>query len=317
MTRLLLRRLLWMVITLWVVYTITFFLMRAVPGGPFSSEKNVPDSIKRNIEERFLLNRPLYEQYFHHLGTLFHFDVGPYYIPYVWLDFGNCYRLEDFSVNEVIAQGFPVSASLGILALTFALTLGMTAGVVSAARRHSMFDVSFMVMATLGIAVPNFVLASVGIIVFVFALDVLPAAGWGTLWQIVLPALCLGAPFAGYIARLTRTGMLEVLGQDYIRTAYAKGMRGKRVVVHHALRGAILPVVSYLGPATAGILTGSLVLERIFVLPGMGTHFIEAATQRDYTLAMGMVLVYTALLFVMNTLVDLSYALIDPRVKIE
>jgi oligopeptide transport system permease protein len=306
-----------MVITLWVVYTITFFLMRAVPGGPFSSEKNVPDSIKRNIEERFLLNRPLYEQYFHHLGTLFHFDVGPYYIPYVWLDFGNCYRLEDFSVNEVIAQGFPVSASLGILALTFALTLGMTAGVVSAARRHSMFDVSFMVMATLGIAVPNFVLASVGIIVFVFALDVLPAAGWGTLWQIVLPALCLGAPFAGYIARLTRTGMLEVLGQDYIRTAYAKGMRGKRVVVHHALRGAILPVVSYLGPATAGILTGSLVLERIFVLPGMGTHFIEAATQRDYTLAMGMVLVYTALLFVMNTLVDLSYALIDPRVKIE
>ena len=317
MTRLLLRRLLWMVITLWVVYTITFFLMRAVPGGPFSSEKNVPDSIKRNIEERFLLNRPLYQQYFHHLGTLFQFDVGPYYIPYVWLDFGESYRQEDFSVNEVIAQGFPVSASLGILALVFALTLGMTAGVVSAARRHSMFDVSFMVMATLGIAVPNFVLASVGIIVFVFALDVLPAAGWGSLWQIVLPALCLGAPFAGYIARLTRTGMLEVLGQDYIRTAYAKGMRGKRVVVHHALRGAILPVVSYLGPATAGILTGSLVLERIFVLPGMGTHFIEAATQRDYTLAMGMVLVYTALLFVMNTLVDLSYALIDPRVKIE
>ncbi len=317
MTRLLLRRLLWMVITLWVVYTITFFLMRAVPGGPFSSEKNVPDSIKRNIEARFLLDRPLYVQYFHHLGTLFHFEVGPYHIPYVWLDFGNSYRQEDFSVNEVIAQGFPVSASLGILALVFALTLGMTAGVVSAARRHSMFDVSFMVMATLGIAVPNFVLASVGIIVFVFALDVLPAAGWGTLWQIVLPALCLGAPFAGYIARLTRTGMLEVLGQDYIRTAYAKGMRGKRVVVHHALRGAILPVVSYLGPATAGILTGSLVLERIFLLPGMGIHFIEAATQRDYTLAMGMVLVYTLLLFLMNTLVDLSYALIDPRVKIE
>ena len=149
------------------------------------------------------------------------------------------------------------------------------------------------------------------------ARSVFPAAGWGELRQIILPALCLGAPFAGYISRLTRTGMLEVLGLDYIRTAYAKGLTTREVVIRHALRGAILPVVSYLGPATAGILTGSLVLEQIFALPGMGSHFIEAATQRDYTLAMGMVMVYTFLLFVMNTLVDLSYSMIDPRVEVD
>jgi oligopeptide transport system permease protein len=174
-----------------------------------------------------------------------------------------------------------------------------------------------MAAATVGVAVPNFVLASLAIVLFVFYLGWFPAAGWGSLKQIALPAVCLGAPFAGYIARLTRTGMLEVLGHDYIRTAYAKGLAHRRVIVRHALRGAILPVVSYLGPAVAAILTGSIVIERIFALPGMGTHFIESATQRDYPLAMGMVLIYTFLLFVMNTLVDLSYGLIDPRVKLK
>ena len=201
--------------------------------------------------------------------------------------------------------------------MVFAITLGVTAGLVSAVSRDSFYDFSFMVMATLGIAVPNFVLASLAIVLLVFNWQIFPAAGWGELRQVVLPALCLGAPFAGYIARLTRTGMLEVLGLDYIRTAYAKGLSHQRVVLRHGLRGALLPVVSYLGPATAGILTGSLVLEQIFALPGMGSHFIEAATQRDYTLAMGVVLVYTFLLFVMNTLVDISYGVIDPRVEVE
>ena len=201
--------------------------------------------------------------------------------------------------------------------MTFALSLGLVSGVVSAVLRNSVYDVSFMVAATIGIAVPNFVLASLMIVLFVFFWPVFPAAGWGELRQIILPALCLGAPFAGYSSRLTRTGMLEVLGLAYIRTAYAKGLTTREVVIRHALRGAILPVVSYLGPATAGILTGSLVLEQIFALPGMGSHFIEAATQRDYTLAMGMVMVYTFLLFVMNTLVDLSYSMIDPRVEVD
>jgi oligopeptide transport system permease protein len=292
------------VVTLWVVYTVSFALMKMVPGGPFDREKKIPDAIKRRIEAQYLLDQPLHVQYAADLWNKLHLDFGP------------SYQLEEYYVSEVIAEGFPISAALGILGLFFAVTLGLTAGVVSAVRRHGWLDTLFMAVATLGIAVPNFVLASVAIMLFVFWLDWFPAAGWGTLRQVVLPALCLGAPFAAYIARLTRTSMLEVLGQDYVRTAFAKGLRERRVVVRHALRGAILPVVSYLGPATAGILTGSLVLERIFRIPGIGSHFIEAASQKDYTLAMGMVLVYTVLLFVMNTLVDISYAFIDPRVKL-
>ena len=305
MLQFLVKRLGWMLLTIWVVYTASFFLMRAVPGGPFASEKKIAPAIKRNIEAKFKMDRPLHEQYFSHLWSTVQLDLGP------------SYKLEDYSVNEVIAQGFPVSASLGIFAMIFALTLGLTAGVISAVHRNSPYDVSFMLLATVGIAVPNFVLASVAVVLFVFVWPLFPAAGWGQLNQIILPAMCLGAPFAGYIARLTRTGMLEVMGLDYIRTAYAKGLNTRQVVLKHAMRGAILPVVSYLGPATAGILSGSLVIERIFALPGMGSHFIEAALQRDYTLAMGMVLVYTVLLFVMNTLVDMSYSIIDPRVKME
>lgn len=302
----LVRRACWIVVTLWIVYTASFLLMRNVPGGPFDSERKLPAEIQKNIEARYNLDQPLLNQYFAHLGNiLFRGDFGP------------SFRLTDFNVNQVIAQGFPVSASMGIFAITFAVILGTLSGVVSAVRRHTVWDVSFMTAATLGIAVPNFVLASLAIVVFVFQLQWFPAAGWGSLRQIILPALCLGAPYAGYIARLTRTGMLEVLGRDYIRTAYAKGLGERRVVLRHALRGALLPVVSYLGPATAGILTGSLVLEQIFALPGMGSHFVEAALQRDYPLALGMVMVYTCLLLFMNTVVDLSYAMIDPRVKIE
>ncbi|MFO0818583.1 MAG: ABC transporter permease subunit [Pirellulales bacterium] len=301
----LLRRAFFAALTLWIVYTVTFFLMRVVPGGPFASEKNLPAAVKRNIEARYKLDQPLYRQYASHLSYTLRGDLGP------------SYKLEDYTVNEVIAQGFPVSASLGILALVFALTLGLTAGIVSAVERHTGWDYTFMAIATIGIAVPNFVLASLAVIVFVFYFKIFPAAGWGSLQQLILPPLCLGAPFAGYIARLARTGMLEVLGLDYIRTAYAKGLTRPRVVLKHALRGAILPVVSYLGPAIAGILTGSLVVERMFAVPGMGSFFIEAATQRDYTLAMGVVLVYSVLLQFMNLAVDFSYALIDPRVKLE
>lgn len=298
-----LRRLVWVVITMWIVYTLSFALTRAVPGGPFDSEKNLPEAQKRNIEARYQLDKPLLQQYWNELGRACRGDLG---LSLRWFD---------FSVNEVIAQGFPVSASLGIFAMVFAVVLGMTAGVVSAVARHSVWDLSFMGLATLGIAVPNFVLAGLAVIVFVFIFQWFPAAGWGTLKQLVLPTICLGAPFAGYIARLTRTGMLEVLGLDYIRTAYAKGLPRQKVILRHALRGALLPVVSYLGPATAGILTGSLVVERVFNLPGIGSHFIEAALTRDYTMVMGMVIIYTSLLLLMNALVDISYSVIDPRVK--
>jgi len=301
----LLRRLGWMILTLWVVFTISWTIMRLTPGGPFDNEKRIPDEIKRNIEARYRLNLPWYQQYAENLASAARLDLGP------------SFRLKDFTVNEVIAQGFPVSASLGIFALTFALSLGMTAGVISAVRRNSLYDYGFMALATLGIAVPNFVLAGIRIIIVVFWLKLLPAAGWGTLKQLLLPAMCLGAPYAAYIARLTRASMLEVLNLDYIRTAYAKGLSPRGVVVKHALRGAIAPVLTYLAPATAALLTGSLVIERIFNLPGMGSHFIEAATQRDWTLEMGVVLVYTLLLYTLNTLVDFSYGIIDPRVKVE
>ena len=300
------KRLLWMLLTLWVVYTFSFFLMRVVPGGPFSAEKSVRPSIKRRMEARFHMDEPIPMQYLRHLTS-----------AALFFDFGESMKMEDYTVNEVIAQGFPVSATLGILALILALLFGMTAGVISAVRRNTIFDFGFMLLATVGIAIPNFVLASLAIILIVFWLQLVPAAGWGSIQQALLPAVCVAAPYAAYIARLTRAGMLEVLNLDYIRTAYAKGLAPRTVIVKHALRGAILPVVSYLGPATAGILTGSLVLERIFNVPGMGSHFIDAALQRDYTLAQGMVVVYTLLLLGMNTLVDLSYAIIDPRVKME
>jgi oligopeptide transport system permease protein len=300
----LLKRFAWMVLTIWTIFTISFALMHAAPGGPYSSERKLPEAVLRNFEARYRLDQPYYVQYSEELRRI------------VSCDFGYSMKLEDFTVNEIIRQGFPVSASLGVFALVFALSLGTTAGVVSAARRQSTYDVSFMVVATVGIAVPNFVLASLAVIVFVFVLHVFPAAGWGHLNQLFLPAICIGAPYGAYIARLTRTGMLEVLGLDYIRTAYAKGLSERRVVLRHSLRGALLPVVSYLGPATAGILTGSLVIERIFALPGMGSHFIESAIQRDYPVSMGMVLVYTGLLFLMNTLVDMSYSILDPRVKL-
>jgi ABC-type dipeptide/oligopeptide/nickel transport system permease component len=299
------KRLAWMVLTLWVVFTISFVIMFVTPGGPFDSEKNVAPEIKRNIEARYGLNEPFLLQYWKQLANVMRLDFGP------------SFRLKDFTVNEVIAQGFPVSASLGILALAFALVVGTTAGAISAANRNSLTDVGFMGLATIGIAVPNFVLASISILVVVFWLNLLPAAGWGTFRQLILPAICLGAPYAAYIARLMRASMLEILGQDYIRTAYAKGLTSRSVVVRHALRGAMLPVISYLGPAAAALLTGSLVVERIFNLPGMGSHFIEAAIQRDYTLEMGVVLVYAFLLYCLNTLVDLSYGIIDPRVKAE
>lgn len=313
----LVKRALWLLVTLWIVFTVTFFLMRFVPGGPFDQERKLEPEVKRNLEKRYQLDQPLHMQYLYNLARTAGFYLDSHGRPRWGLpDLGPSTTLRDFSVNEVLAQGFPISASLGILALIYASLLGLAAGVLSALRRQTWVDVSLMSVATLGIAVPNFLLAGVCLVLFVFTFPIFPVAGWGSFQQILLPAFCLGSPYAAYIARLTRTGMLDVINQDYIRTARAKGLRPGRVIIHHALKGAVLPVVSFLGPATAGILTGSLVLERIFFLPGMGSHFIEAALQRDYSLAMGAVLVYTVILYSMNTLVDLSYSLLDPRVKL-
>jgi oligopeptide transport system permease protein len=293
-----------MAVTLWVVYTLLFFLMRAIPGGPFDGERKLEPAIEENIKVRYNLDKPLVEQYFYELWRDLHFD------------FGYSYRKADFSVQEIISQALPISAALGLSALTFAITLGLTAGTISAVRRRSALDFGFMTLATLGIAVPNFVVAGVVIILFVFVWPVFPAAGWGNFSKLVLPAFCLGAPYAAYIARLSRTGMLDVLSQDYIRTAYAKGLSTRTVIFRHAFKGAMLPVVSYLGPAIAGILTGSLVVETIFFIPGLGTHTVQSALQRDWTLSMGLALLYTTILCTMNLLVDFAYTLLDPRVKL-
>ena len=299
-----LRRLIGLAFTLWCVFTVSFLLMRAVPGGPYSGERNLPPEIEENLRHRYRLDLPLYEQYGIELGNILSGD------------FGQSMRLYDFNVNQVIAQGLPISAALGILALSFAVTLGLTAGIVSALYRGTLADWALMSLATIGIAIPSFVIAGLSIILFVFLIPIFPAAGWGTLRQLILPAICLGSLYAAEIARIARTGMLDALSQDYVRTARAKGLSRIAVAMRHALPGAMLPVVSFLGPAVAGILTGSVVIERIFAIPGLGWHFVQAALQRDYTLAMGLVLLYTLVLYAMNFLVDLSYGILDPRVEL-
>ena len=299
------RRLFWMALTLWVVFSVSFFLMRSVPGGPFDRERVLEPEIEANLKKRYHLDKPLVEQYFIELGKVVSGDLG------------YSFKIGDYTVNEIIQQGLPISVALGLLALAFATILGLVAGVTSAVLRGSWSDLFLRLAATIGIALPNFVIAGVSILLFVFIYPVFPAAGWGDFDQLVLPSLCLGAPYAASIARIARTSMLDVLKQDHIRTARAKGVGPLRLIVVHALRGALLPVVSFLGPAVAGILTGSLVVEQIFAIPGLGSHFVQAALQRDYTLAMGLVLLYTVLLFVMNWIVDVSYALLDPRVELK
>jgi oligopeptide transport system permease protein len=279
--------------------------MRAVPGGPYSGERNLPPEIEQNIKQRYRLDLPLVQQYVIELANVARGDLGL------------SIRLQDFTVNQVITQGLPISAALGILALGFAVALGLSAGIVSALYRGTLADWLLMSLATIGIALPSFVIAGLAIMLFVFVIPIFPAAGWGSLRQLILPAMCLGTLYAAEIARIARTGMLDALSQDYVRTARAKGLGELTVALRHALPGAMLPVVSFLGPAVAGILTGSVVIERIFAIPGLGWHFVQAALQRDYTLAMGLVLLYTLLLYTMNFLVDLSYGILDPRVELK
>ncbi len=291
-----------MVLTVWVVFTITWVLANFAPGTPFDREREMPPAIRANMERRYNLHLPAYQRYGIDLRKM---AVG---------DLGVSFKMQDFTVNRVVAECWPASAALGLLALAFASLVGLLAGIVSAARRGSFADVSLMTIATVGIALPNFVIAGFSILLFVFLIPLLPPAGWGSPRAMILPALCLGAPYAAYIARIARTGMLDVLSQDFIRTARAKGLSEWRVVMSHALPIAVMPVVSFLGPAVAGIITGSLVVEKIFAVPGLGYAFVQSALVNDTPMAMGLTVLFTILLFVMNTLVDFAYTLLDPRV---
>jgi len=325
-TRFLARRALWFLFTLWAVTSLSFVLMRGVRGGPFSGERAVHPAVEESLAARYHLDWPLWKQYLQYVGPL-NLDAHGHSLaggdgtsPWGGLlafDFGPSFQYRDFTVNDILAQSLPISAALGGLALLWALLLGLPAGILAAVRRGSALDLVLRLVAVLGIALPNFVLAGIGILVAVFWLDLLPPAGWGDLRHLVLPSLVLGAPFAAYIARLTRASLLEVLSQEYLWTARAKGLSPATVLLRHALRASLLPVITYLGPATAGILTGSLVVERIFAIPGMGSHFVNSALNRDYTLAMGVTLFYTVLVFALNTLVDVACALLDPRLTLE
>lgn len=323
MLRFLLRRLGWFAITLFCVVTISFFLMRAVRGGPFDTDRALHPAIEANLEARYHLDWPVWKQYLQYVGPLnldqrgLFGDRSDLFGGVLVGDLGPSFKYRDQTVNDIIAQSLPISIALGSVAMAFALLLGLTAGIGSALRRNTGLDLSLRLVATLGIAVPNFVIAGFLIIAFAFQFDAIPVAGWGGPRYLLLPALALGAPFAAYIARLTRTGMLEVLSQDFIRTARAKGLPDWLILLRHAIKGGILPVVSYLGPATAGILTGSLVIERMFAIPGTGQFFVVSALNRDYTLAMGVTILYTVLVYSLNTLVDLAYTLLDPRIDLE
>jgi oligopeptide transport system permease protein len=304
MTKFILRRLLSFIPVFFIIVTLVFFLIRLAPGGPFQGgERFVPPEVLEQLRETYNLNAPLYVQYFDYLVDLAHGDLGPsMYQP-------------SRSVTEWIALRLPVSLELGAYALLVAISLGMLAGVTAALKPNSSTDYVPMSLAMVGICVPNFVLGPVLVLVFSLKLGWFPVSGWTWPMEKVLPSVTLGAAYAAYVARLARGGMFEVLAQDFIRTARAKGLSEARVVVRHALRGGVQPVLAFLGPATAGLLTGSFVVEQIFQVPGLGKQFVDAAFNRDYTMLMGAVLVYAAMILVFNLIVDVFQALLDPRVR--
>lgn len=292
-----------MVITLWVIVTITFFLMHAIPGGPFASEKELPGTILRNLEKRYHLDWPLWKQYLSYLGNLVRWDLGP------------SFKYPAQTVNQIINRGFPVSFVLGVASLALALLLGIPAGIISALRQYKWQDNVAMFFSVLGVSLPNYLLAVFLMYVFALKLRWLPAARWGTPWQVIMPAIALAAHPMGFIARLMRSSMLEVIQQDYIRTARAKGLSGLVVVYRHAIKNAIIPVVTYLGPLAAATFTGVFVVEFIFAIPGLGDFYVTSIANRDYTTIMGVTVFYSVLLVGLNFLVDIVYVLLDPRIS--
>jgi oligopeptide transport system permease protein len=305
MLRFITSRLLQSLLALYLIVTATFFMLRFVPGGPFTAEKAVPPEILRNLEAYYGLDQPLPRQYLNYLGGLLRGDLGP------------SFRYSNRTVNEILADKLPVSVELGLWSLAVALVLGLSLGIVAALRRNTWADYLATAVGTIGLSVPTFVIGPLCVLAFAIHLGWFSASGWDFPSDRVLPSLVLGLAYAAPISRLTRGGLLEVLHQDYIRTARAKGASEFRVVWKHALRGGLLPVVAYLGPATAGILTGSFVIETIFQIPGLGREFVTSAFNRDYTLVLGTVILYAALIMALNLLVDVVQAWMNPKVRLE
>ena len=291
-------------IVLWIVITITFFLMHAIPGGPFTAEKSLPPYVLHSIEERYKLNDPLYKQYGDYLCNLVQGDLGP------------SFKYPGRSVNDIIKDGFPVSFKLGIEAILIAIIIGIPAGILAGVKKDKWQDRAVNFFTTLGVAVPSFVVAALLIYVLSTKLHLLPAAMWNGWRYEIMPALALSGMPMSVIARLTRSSMLDILSQDYIKTARAKGLSWSKVLIKHALPNSLIPVVTYLGPMTASILTGSFVIETIFAIPGLGQYFVTSIYNRDYTVILGVTIFYSVIVIVLNMVVDLLYPLLDPRIKI-
>lgn len=305
MFRFIVRRLLVTVPMVLVVISLTWVLIRLAPGNFYEGERKLPASIEKNIRAKYGLDQPMYVQYGRVMGNILR------------LDFGNSLRYENETVNEILRRTVPVSAAIGISAYLLALLVGITMGTLAALKQNSKLDYAAMGLSMLGISVPNFVLGPILVLVFSLSLYWLPPARWGGFpsWNLLLPVITLSAVYMAYIARLTRAGMLEVLRSDYIRTARAKGLTERQVVTRHALRGGLLPVVSFTGPALAILITGTVVVERIFAMPGLGNYFINANLNRDEPLILGIVAFASILVLVFNLLVDIAYGIIDPRIR--
>jgi oligopeptide transport system permease protein len=305
MIRYFLKRLAGAIPTLFIIITLTFFLIRVAPGGPFDQEQSLPPEIMANLQSAYGLDQPVWAQYARYVRGLVHGDFGP------------SFKYKDFSVTELIGQGFPVTLELGTIALSVALLLGIPIGTFAALHHNSAADYATMSLAVAGIAIPSFVVLPFLALIFGIYLHWLPVAGWepGSIRHLMLPVIALALPPLGFIARLTRGGMLEVLRSHFIRTAIAKGLPLHTVILRHAMRPALVPVAGYMAPAVASIMTGSLVVESIAGLPGVGRYLVQGALNRDYTLVMGMVILYSTVLIGMGLLVDLLYAWLDPRVR--
>ena len=304
MLRFIFWRLIQAIPVIFVVITATFFLVRSAPGGPFDSEKAVLPEVKRALEAQYKLDLPLHEQYFAYLSDLGNGDLGP------------SFKYPGRSVNEILSSGLPVTAELGLYALSFALLIGVFAGVFAALKPNTRQDYIPMGLAMIGICMPSFLLGPLLVLIFGIYLDWLPIAGWGDLpGDNILPSITLGSAYAAYIARLSRAGMLEILSQDYIRTARAKGLPEWRVVTQHALRGGLIPVIAFLGPAFAGLLAGSFVVETIFQIPGLGRFYVQAAFNRDYTMILGTTVFLSTLIVFFNLISDVIAAWLNPRLR--